>query len=158
MARDKRRRAGYFFGQELFWLRPNRLYRLYASDRMLAGAYVAGQVYDVDSALELWDWFALPLWPLLRRLLARRREREARHDAADPFSPRFLELDRRNFYIPREHIRRARLRRGWLWARSHSGLLELELLSGPARRFVLVGEQDVQHVREILTKLRLEIE
>ena len=129
----------------------DRFYRIYVSDKLLAGAYVAGQFYDERSARLQLQQAALFFGPFVRRCLIRRQEREAFYDSSDPFSPPFLEHDQRNFQIERMVVARTRLRRRRsLWTPINAGVLELELLDGSIRRFILAGEQHADDVLELL--------
>jgi hypothetical protein len=41
---------GSFYGLQACWFRPDRLFKIYVSTDVLAGAYVAGQLYDGAAA------------------------------------------------------------------------------------------------------------
>jgi hypothetical protein len=109
---------------------------------MLAGAYVAGQLYDESSAALQLQATALIFWPLVRKWLAQRRERELMYDSLDPFDPALLTLDERNFQIVRTDVARTWFRRNRSrWAAFNVGVVELELLGGTRRRLILAGNQ-----------------
>jgi hypothetical protein len=133
----------FFYGFQPHWFSRDRLYRIYASDKMLAGAFIAGQLYDEQSAVIALQQSWLFLRTLVRRRLAKRREREALYDAVDPFSPSLLDLDERNFQLQRRDVAWTRLHtnRSW-WTPINAGVVEIALLDGTKPRFVLVGDQD----------------
>jgi hypothetical protein len=153
MAYGEERSPDFFYGLQPRWLSWDRLYRVYVSDQMLAGAYIAGQVYDEQSAAVQLQQMGLVLRPLVRRLLAQRQQREARFDALDPFGPALLDQDPRNFQILRTDVARMRFRRNRsLWTAFNVGVVELELLDGTRRRFILVGDQEPDTVLSLLQR------
>jgi hypothetical protein len=135
--------ARFFYGLQPRWLRWDRLYRVYVCEAALAGAYVAGQIYDEPSAAVQLQQLGPLVSPIVRGRLARRHEREMRYDGLDPFGADMLAQDPRNFHLPRTEVVRARFRRSRsLWTAFNVGSVELELQDGTKRRFILVGDQD----------------
>ena len=143
----------FFYGLEPRWFSPDRLYRVYVSDQMIAGAYIAGQLYEERSAsvqLQQAAWLLRSLF--MRRCLLRREGREAFYDSFDPLAPQLLQQDHRNFQLQRSDVVRTRLRRNRsLWTPFNVGRVELELLDGSIRRFILVGDQQAEDVLALLT-------
>jgi hypothetical protein len=159
MAVDTVQALGFFNGLQPRALRADRLFRIYVSPKMLAGAYLAGQIYDEQSAALQLQSAGLFLYPLVRRWLARRREREALYDTLNPFSPLFLEQDARNFHIPRSEVARTHLRRNRsLWTAFNVGKVEVEFLDGSVRRFILVGYQQVEEIFSLMKTFDPDIE
>jgi hypothetical protein len=149
----------FFYGLQPRWLSWDRLYRVYVCDRMLAGAYVAGQFYDEPSAAIQLQLLGLFLRPLVRRWLAQRQEREAMYDVADPFDPSLLNYDRRNFQVPRSEVTRTRFRRNRsLWTAFNVGVVELELVDSTRMRFLLVGDQQPDEVLDLMREFDPDIE
>jgi hypothetical protein len=145
---------GFFYGLQPHWLSPDRLYRIYIGDRIIAGAYVAGQFYDHQSATVQLQQLGWILRPMIRRLMARRQDREACYDALDPFDPSFLDHDPRNFHFMRTDIARTRFRRNRsYWTPFNVGVVEFELLDGMNRRFILAGDQQPESVLEIMRRV-----
>ena len=122
MTDDKEQPTPFFYGLQPRWLSWDRLYRIYVSDKMIAGAYVAGQIYDEQSAAVQLQQAMLFLRPIVRRRLAQRCERETLYDAHDPFGPSFVGHDARNFQILRSDVAQVRFRRNRsLWTRFNVG-------------------------------------
>jgi hypothetical protein len=145
--------ARFFYGLQPRWLSWDRLYRVYVSDKMLSGAYIAGQLYDEQSAALQLQQLGLFLRPLVRRRFAQRQEREAMYDAVDPFGPLLLSHDKRNFQIARSDVVRTRFQRNRsLWAPFNVGAVELELLDGTTLRFILVGDQQPDDILRIIQR------
>jgi hypothetical protein len=140
-------RLRFFYGLQPRWFKWDRLYRIYISDRMLAGAYVAGQFYDEHSAALQLQQMGPILSPLVQSRLAQRRERETLYDSVEPFGNAFLQQDERNFQISRSEVVRTRFRRNRsYWTPFNVGVLELELLDGKKHRFILVGDQQPDEI------------
>jgi hypothetical protein len=159
LAAGERRSTGFFFGLQSRWLSSDRLYRVYVSDRMLAGAYIAGQIYDEQSAAVQLQQLGLFLRPLVRRRLAQRREREAIYDSINPFGPSLLNLDQRNFQILRSDVARTRLRQNRsLWAPFSVGVAEVELFDGKTWRLIVVGDQEPDEVLKLMQRFDAAIE
>ncbi|MCX5661725.1 MAG: hypothetical protein NTW19_18760 [Planctomycetota bacterium] len=149
---DKNGRMAYVF-TALWprWFSPDRLFRVHVSDRMLAGGYVAGQIYSEQAAAIQLHVALLVLWPWIRRMVAQRRERETALDAMDPFAPEFLQQDRRNFQIAKADVLRSHLKRGWnWWAPAAGGELQLELAGGRKVRLILAEDQDTDRVLGVM--------
>jgi hypothetical protein len=142
---------GFFYGLQPCWWSADGLYKVYVSTEMLAGAYIAGQFYDEDVAALQLQQATLFFAPLIRRWLKRRSEREAHYSSADPFSAEFLECDRRNFHIQRTNVLYIRLlRRRALWTPFNAGSVEVKLVDGPARRLILVNDQNADEILGLL--------
>lgn len=149
----------YFYGMQPLWTRIDRLYRVYVSDQALAGAYIAGQVYDEATAALTFQQFTPLLSRRIRRIVDRRRERETFYDSIDPFSTRFLELDPRNFRIAREEVIRTRFKLDRsLWSPINSGVVEIEMIDGGVRRFILIGEHENDDILELIKRFDPSIE
>jgi hypothetical protein len=99
------------------------------------------------------------LRPLIRHILTKRQEREKLYESLDPFEPSFLQHDFRNFQIFRTDVVRTRFRRNRShWTPFNVGVVELELLDGTRRRFILVGNQQQEEVLNLLLKFDPAIE
>jgi hypothetical protein len=143
--------AMFFYGLQPHWLSWDRLYRIYVCDKMLAGAYIAGQLYDQQSATLQLQQLRLFLGPLVRRRLAQRHERETMYDTVDPFATSLLDYDHRNFQVERSDVAGTRFRRKRsLWAPFNVGVVEIETLDGATQRFILVGDQEQEKVLELM--------
>jgi hypothetical protein len=148
---DEKSSPRFFYGLQAHWLSLDRLYRVYVSDKMIAGAYIAGQFYDERLAALMLQSLFLLFRPLVRRCLARRKEREAHYDAVDPFTPSFLDLDPRNFQLQRTDVVRTWFRRNRNWHMPlNLGTVELELLDGTKRRFILLEQQEPEAVLQLM--------
>jgi hypothetical protein len=149
----------FFYGlQPFFWSR-DRLYRLYVSDTMLAGAWIAGQIYDRQTARIQLQQLHILLFPLVRRWLARRNEQEKLYDSIDPFGPELLEVDKRNFQIRRSNVAWTRLRRNRsLHTTFNVGVFELGFSGTGKMRLILVGDQNPDSVLEMLRRFDPTIE
>jgi hypothetical protein len=153
MASNSMRVLGFFEGLQPCWLSSDRVYRIYVSDKLLSGAYIAGQFFDERSAYLQLQLAAVFFRRFVRRCLARRQEREALYDSSDPLSPQLLEQDPRNFQIDRSEVARTRLRRNRsLWTPFNAGVVEVTLFDGSIRRLILVGEQQADEVLDLLRK------
>jgi hypothetical protein len=131
----------------------HRLYRIYVSDKMLAGTYIAGQLYDAQSAAHQLQLLSLFLSPLLRRGFAQREARERLYDRVDPFAPTLLEHDSRNFHVPRSDVMWTRFRTNRsLWTGLNVSSVEFECLDGTRQRFILVGDQQHENIMQLLQK------
>lgn len=151
MKDDKGQPAPFFYGLQPRWLSWDRLYRIYVSDKMVAGAYIAGQIYDEQSATVQLQQMRSLLRPIVRRRLAQRCERETLYDAHDPFGPSFLGHDARNFQILRSDVAQVRFRRNRsLRTRFNVGSVELLFLDGSTNRLILVGDQDPGTVMSLM--------
>jgi hypothetical protein len=149
----------FFYGLQPRWLSGDRLYRVYVSDKMLVGAYVAGPLYDEQSAALQLQQLGPFLRPLVRRRLAQRLERETLYDSLDPFAQSLLDFDPLNFQVLRSDIARTRFRRNRsLWTRYNVGVVELELLDGTTRRLILVGDQQPDDVLRLMQAFDAAIE
>jgi len=143
--------ARFFYGLQPRWTSGDRLYRVHVSSEMMAGASIAGQFYDEESAFHQLQHFSVFVLPLIRRGVARRWEREAFYDGIDPFGPALLEQDARNFQLRRSEVARTRFRKKRsLWTPLNVGVVVLECLDGTTRRFILVGDQEPDAVLELI--------
>lgn len=141
----------FFYGLQAHWLSRDRLYRVYVSDKMIAGAFIAGQIYDERLAALMFQSLTLLFRPLIRHCLARRQEREAFYDTVDPFGPDFLDLDPRNFQLQRTDVARTWFRRNRNWHMPFNlGTVELELLDRTKRRFILLEKQEPEAVLQLM--------
>ncbi len=159
MTDEGKQLACFFYGLQSNWW-WDRLYRIYVSDKMLAGAYIAGQIYDEQSAAIQLQKADLFFRPLVRRWLAQRQEREALYDAVDPFSRLLLHHDLRNFQIWRSDVARTRFRRNpSLWTLcGNVGAVELKLRDGKTWLFILVGDQQPDEILRIMQRFDAAIE
>ena len=156
---DMNEPATYFYGMQPLWTWVDRLYRIYVSDRALAGAYIGGQVYDETTASLTFQQFTPLLSGWIRKILDRRRERESLYDSINPFSTRFLDIDPLNFWIAREDVIRTRLKRTrTLWTPINSGVVEIEMIDGRVRRFILIGDQEHDDILELMKRFDPSIE
>jgi len=143
----------YFYGLQSRPFSPDRLYRVHVCDKMIAGAYVAGQFYDERSAAAQLQQLYPLLFLLVCRGLARRKEREAFYDTVDPFDCGLTAFDERNFQISRPEVVHTRLQRNRNFrAVFNAGTVELELLEGKPLRLILVADQDQD---EVLKTMRI---
>jgi hypothetical protein len=132
MSKTATRRVDFFYGLEPGWLSSDRLYKVYVSQNMLAGAYVAGQFYDGAAAARQLQQAIVLFWPLVRRGLKRRSEREAHYDSSDPFSAEFLHCDSRNFQVSRSDCIGIRLlRKRSFWVPVNAGTIEINWSAAP---------------------------
>jgi hypothetical protein len=149
----------FFYGFQPHWLSWDRVYRIYASERLLAGAFIAGQLYDEQAATILLQQSWRFLRPVIRRRLAQRRKREALYDSIDPFTACLLVQDARNFQMPKCDVAWTRLvtDRSW-WTPFNAGIVEIGLRSGAKVRFILVGGQNRGEVLQIMERFDPAIE
>lgn len=150
-------RTVIFYGLQPRWTGWDRLFKIYALPDAIAGAYIAGQVYDEASGraqlIAPAGILGLFMVPWVRRMVRRRQEREASYASLDPGSDEFLAVDSRNFVIERadvEHVTIRRRRALWTWGATNSGTIEFALWGGVKRRFILIGEQDTDGVARAL--------
>lgn len=131
-----------FYALQTRWLGPDRLFKVFVSPQRLAFAYVAGQIYDRRSASMQLQQLNLLLFPLVRRWLKNREEREKRFSAENVFGSGFLRLDERNFCVERRDVSRVRINwRRSLLATVNAGTVTITARDTPERRFILVGDQ-----------------
>ena len=129
------------------WFTSDRLYRIYVTDAYLCGAWIAGQFHDQrTAALVLYVSYGL-FQRRLARSFQRQEQRRSRYDEMDPASRAFLAEDDRNFQIHRNEIMKMTVdRKRSLWTPYNVGAVNLELVSGGRRRFILVGDQDAEAI------------
>jgi hypothetical protein len=149
-----------FYGLQPKWTSWDRLYKLFVLPKGLAGAYVAGQVYDETSGRIQLVRPAGLLGPLMalwvKRIVQRRAEREERYNRILPGSPEFLAADPRNFVLPVDVVERATIscrRSLWVMGTNKGGSVELALYSGTRLRFLLVNDQDPVQAAGLLVEL-----
>jgi hypothetical protein len=131
-----------FYALQPRWLSADRLFKVFVSSQRLAFAYVAGQLYDQRSASVQLQQLNLVLFPLVRRWLRRRDEREQHYSFDNVFEPDFLRLDERNFYLERRDVSGFRINwRRSLWATVNAGSVTIMHRDTSDRRFILVGDQ-----------------
>lgn len=139
------------YGLDARWLNWDRLYKIYVATDCLCGAYIAGQVYDQDSATANLQNFCLLFRRSVNRSFQRREDREARYEGMDPTSREFLAQDNRNFHIRRREVIDITVnRRRSLWTPNNIGIVNIELRDGKLRRFILVGDQDADAIAKTL--------
>lgn len=147
---------GYFYGMES----GGKLYKVYVTEGALCGAKVAGQVYDAKSAHMMTFHFGL-LGMLFNKKVGahyakKREEAEAKFDAMEAGGPVFLTADKANFSLGQSAIARIEInpKRTGLknMLKSEAGV-EVHLSDGKKRRFVLIGEQNVEYISSLLTRV-----
>jgi hypothetical protein len=147
---------GSFYGLESRSLTSDRLYKIFVSEQMLACAYVAGQFYDEGAAARQLQSAGIFMWPLVRKWLAQRKEREQLYDSEDPFSPLFLHLDPRNLQITRSDLIQIRLDRRLLSGKVrgvlNAGSITVTLENQSFRKWILVNDQNTDDVLALLQK------
>jgi hypothetical protein len=139
----------YFYGLQPRWC-SDRLYRVYVGPKMLAGAYVAGNIHDEESAVLILQELHFVLKPWVRKLLQARTERELHYDQFDPFGPRFLEHDSLNFQIERTDVLRTTFRRNRVWHRPGSGAVDFVLPAGRKLRLIVKQGQPAEQIEKLL--------
>lgn len=141
----------FFYGLEPRWLTSNHLYRIYVRETMLSGAWIAKHISDQESAAAYLGQLAPLLSGFFSRESKRRREREYFYDSANPFVPKFLDHDSRNFQVSRAEVVGCRLqRRRSYWTPFNVGTIELKMLDGSVRKLILYGDQDADAVLDIM--------
>jgi hypothetical protein len=144
-----------FYGLQGRWTGFDRLFKLFVTRDGIAGAYVAGQVYDEASGAAQLVNPARVAGPLMamwvRRLIRKRAERELMYDAIQPGSAEFMAADSRNFLLNKSDIEQAVLKsKRSLWASVNCGTVTFQLWSGKRLKFVLAGEQDLTQIERTL--------
>jgi hypothetical protein len=140
-------RAGAIYAYEPRFFSPDRLYLMRATRDALHCVRVGGQLMPLGGSYP--DDPAAYVDPKLL-------EKYAGLDLLDPSA---LRLDPRNLLLPRGEIGAARIRtRRSLWTSRipNSGSLRLELRSGGAKKFILLGKQDAEAVRAVLAGVGIE--
>ena len=146
----------WFYGLQRRWL-VDRLYKLYLAPSAFCGAWIAGDIYEelapADAAL-CGPSIRFFVFPLIRHKVRQRRRHEERDDALDPLSPEFLEMDHRNFRLGPEEIQRVVVSSSHvLWATNNSGSVVFHGWDGSRRKFILIGEQSIEPLRDQLGRL-----
>jgi len=99
------------------------------------------------------------LRPLVRHLLAKRREREQMYSSASPFEASFLELDRRNSQLQWPDIVRVQFRRNRSLRAAYSvGSVAFWMFDGAKRRLILVSGQQQDDILTLLERFYPAIE
>ncbi len=145
----------FFYGLQPSWTRPDRFYRIFVAEDGFYGAWVAGQLYNVEVA-RYWSEEVKLVAPYYARLAVQTRaERERRYAAMDVRGPDFLRSDPRNFHLPAQKIAHAALYRQpsrWTAPFQNSGRLEFYLRDGGRRRFILL-ERAFVSVRTLVERV-----
>ena len=142
-----------FYGLDPQWFKADRLYRIYITHDCLCGAYIAGQIYDEQSAAIQLQSFRFLLSGVLKRTIECRKEREDRYDAMVPAGESFLGEDKRNFRIDRHQVVRITVKRNRsLWTPLNVGTVRIEFGDGSNRRFILVGDQDADVIADSMKR------
>ena len=147
---------GYFYGLE----NSNGLYKIYVTEGSLCGAKVAGSIYDEATARQITYHFGL-LGMLFHKKVAasyirKRQEKEKEYDQMEPGSQSFLNADKVNFSLGSGGITRAVVnhkRSGLKNILQSSPAVELHLTDGKKRRFVLIGDQSADYVRNLIVRV-----
>ncbi|MFH1300779.1 MAG: hypothetical protein ABIK07_06930 [Planctomycetota bacterium] len=143
----------YFYGLTPRWFKWDRHYRIYLTPDRICGAYIAGQIFDEQSAAIQLQLFYLFLRNFVKRTLKKRKDLEARYDVMDPTESSFLEEDHRNFHIDRRQVVSITVnRKHSYWTPNNVGTVNIELTDGSVRRFILVSDQNAD---QIAAELRL---
>lgn len=131
---------------------PGLAYPIIAGHGVLAIALLGGLLY-------LLGW--LLAGPALRLAARRRLALERRYDALGPQSPAFLRLSRHNFRLDAGAIARVaispRAGRG-LRGLPAAGTVEFHLRDRSVRRFALLGEGDLRHLRDRIAAVAPQVE
>src|SRR5262245_8511914 len=163
MGDDSAPAAVWFLAVEERVLR-HRLYRVYVGANFLAGARIAGNVYDEMSFI----FFGGCHW-LTRRLLAgwkkrkfaERKAREAFYDGIDPPQQNLLAFDPQNFHYSANDIVRLSFRfNNSSEIASATGTIRLTTFDGPTRTLTPINYIEPAMVINLLHSLdpRLEVE
>lgn len=141
----------YFYAIEPLAWTPDRLYRIYPTDRGFAFGYVAGQMYDERAA----RWNLQGLYPFVRRLVSRwleaRKALEACYTGVDPTSSVFLQVHGHNYSLLRTDVARVEFhcKRSWRYPNS-IGWLQLEDKHGAKRKYFAIDGQNQGDVIRLL--------
>jgi hypothetical protein len=142
----------------------HRLYRVYVGENFLAGARIAGKVYDENSFL----FFGGCHW-LTRRLLAawkkrkfaERKAREAFYDGVDPAAQDLRAFDPENFHYSANDIVRLSFRfNNSSEIASATGTIRLTTFDGPTRTLTAINYIEPDVVIKLLRSIhpRIEVE
>ncbi len=156
----KRPPPPFFYALQPKELTTDRFYKVFVTERAICGAWVAGQYYDRQSAqgqlVATTGLLGLLLSPLIKRWIRQRQEREQHYETIDPDGPDFLTADKRNFRLARLDIAGALIKpkpkmsmRPW----AKGNRLEINMADGTKMQFILVGDQDAEHVRALLARI-----
>ncbi|HEY7543514.1 MAG TPA: hypothetical protein VID27_01455, partial [Blastocatellia bacterium] len=108
-----------FYALQPKWTGCDRLYKIYVTDQVISGARIAGQFFDMNffgplilSAAGILSLLIAPLIKKKARTMDKTRDDLiAYYDAINPKGEGFLSVDRHNFQIPNQTIRRAVIKR-----------------------------------------------
>jgi hypothetical protein len=147
---------GHFYGME----GGTKLYKIYVTDGALCGAKVAGQIHDEKSARVITMQFGL-LGMLLgniyaKRAVKKREETEASYDAMEAGGPPFLTADKVNFSLGPAKISKIEIngkRKGVKNILKSEPALEMQLADGKKRKFMLIGDQNIEYIRNLVSKV-----
>lgn len=147
---------GHFYGSES----GGKLYKIYVTDGALCGAKVAGQIYDEQTARVVTMQFGL-LGMLLggiyaKRAIKKREATEANYDAMEAGGPPFLTADKVNFSLGPAKISKIEIngkRKGVKNMLKSQAAMEVQLADGKKRRFMLVGDQNIEYIRNLVSKI-----
>ena len=137
----------YFYGLQPRWIGPDRLFKLFVLGDSICAGRVAGPFWDERYAelmlmpAGVLGNMALP-W-VVRHLVRRREEREARYDSLVPGSMEFLDADRTNFVIHRAEVLSIAVRsKRSLWTGDvpNAGRVDIALIDGSRTRLILLDE------------------
>lgn len=147
---------GHFYGMES----GGKLYKIYVTDGALCGAKVAGQIYDEQTARMVTMQFGL-LGIILggiyaKRAIKKREETEAKYDAMEAGGPPFLTADKVNFSLGPAAISKIEIngkRSGIKNVLKSQAALEMQLATGKKRKFILIGDQNIEYIRNLVSKI-----
>jgi hypothetical protein len=156
--------AAWFLAvEQRFW--RDRLYRIYVGKDFIAGARIAGIVYDEMSFMLTGagaHWLTRGLlagWK--KRKFAERKAREAFYDGINPAEQDLRAFDARNFHYSANEIVRLGFRfNNSSEIASATGVILLTTFAGPTRTLTVIDYIEPAAVIELLQSLdpRLEIE
>tara|TARA_R110001592_G_scaffold27741_9_gene102502 strand:+ start:45463 stop:46179 length:717 start_codon:yes stop_codon:yes gene_type:complete len=142
----------YFYALEPRWFRRDRHYRIYLMPDRLCGAYIAGQIFDEQSAAIQLQTFYLFFRYFVKRTLKKRKDREARYDSMDLTENSILQEDDRNFHIDRRQVVSIAVnRKHSFWTPINVGTVKIELTDGSVRRFILIQHQNADQIAKELS-------
>lgn len=142
----------FFYAIEPSKLGWNRVYKVYVTDSGIAGAWIAGQLYDEHSARTQLQQLYPFLRGWVRKKLEQRRDLEARYDQLPPSSHEFLNQDQRNFRISRMEIHHLRLERKYSLhiGGRNAGILRVSLADRTTRKLIITDDQSADDVSAML--------
>ncbi|PQV62879.1 hypothetical protein B1R32_11919 [Abditibacterium utsteinense] len=145
----------FFYGLE-----GNKLFKIYADEMTLHGAKIGTNVYDEKTARAIYGQFGLIGFFMARsaakKTVAKRLEQETKYDALAPGSPPFREGDKANFSLSSGDVLSALVKpkaTGIKGAFSGGASIEFSLSNGKKRRFLLIEDQNVQFVKNLVSRV-----